>query len=700
MPFRGPIRRAAGVLALTATALAAAAGVGAATAAPPAPEPLLVQAKPGQLGTALRGLGRSALRVQRREGRQLQVLAGRSQARRIARLAGVASTGPGVASFSDTVPVISQGLDRTGAVGRSRGGRGGEGLVIAILDRGFGRNVGRFQARGELPKPGRLLTRSFDATSGLAGSNAYGNRTNHGELVAQTVYDYAPRANYLFVNYDTRLDFLAAVRWLIQVNPDIVVHSNSFIDGRFDGRGKEADVVNAAAASGILWFNSAGNYARRHWQGAFRDTDGDGEHEWPTQRGLTIFRSAGSPVTYALSWRSPPGGPATDLDIVLERLGSGGVWQEAAASRQRQSSGARETELIVGQRSREESFFRLRVVLAGGPPPSGPMTLFSREIPLSLIGGSPESSQPSPGDAAGAISVGAVDWRGDALKSYSSRGPTDDGRAKPDLVAPTDTAVAGLSGRRGVGGTSNAAPNAAGAAALLLAALRRQGLDPSPTEMRALLQSLALDLGVEGVDSVFGAGRVRVDTRAPHIARLRPRPLSSARRVTKLEFTATSRNRLLRWGLSIDGKPLGGRRNPAKTRARFDTRRLKDGWHLLRVEARDWAGNQGVREWPVRVDNTRPRLRVAGVSVRGPGKRRAAAARVRVTDKGTRGRLRARATITRRGGSTQVRRLAIPPNRAHRARLGRFGPGRYLLELVVTDPAGNTATARRSFIVR
>ena len=37
------------------------------------------------------------------------------------------------------------------------------------------------------------------------------------------------------------------------------------------------------------------------------------------------------------------------------------------------------------------------------------------------------------------ITVGAVDWRGNALKPYSSQGPTDDGRLKPDIFAPTNT---------------------------------------------------------------------------------------------------------------------------------------------------------------------------------------------------------------------------------------------------------------------
>ena len=81
-----------------------------------------------------------------------------------------------------------------------------------------------------------------------------------------------------------------------------------------------------------------------------------------------------------------------------------------------------------------------------------------------------------PADADGAIAVGAVDVPGSGermpqIASFSSRGPTADGRIKPDVVAPgSGVAVADL--RRGgyvrKGGTSFAAPLVSGVCALLL----------------------------------------------------------------------------------------------------------------------------------------------------------------------------------------------------------------------------------------
>jgi hypothetical protein len=75
-----------------------------------------------------------------------------------------------------------------------------------------------------------------------------------------------------------------------------------------------------------------------------------------------------------------------------------------------------------------------------------------------------------------ALAVGAVCWQNinGAQEPYSSQGPTIDGRAKPDIVAPdsvssaTYGAFGGCGSSGGFAGTSAAAPHVAGAAALLL----------------------------------------------------------------------------------------------------------------------------------------------------------------------------------------------------------------------------------------
>jgi len=75
----------------------------------------------------------------------------------------------------------------------------------------------------------------------------------------------------------------------------------------------------------------------------------------------------------------------------------------------------------------------------------------------------------SPGCAQKAITVGAVD-KLDNMASFSSRGPTSDGRAKPDVVAPgvLITAARTGGGYKPMSGTSMATPHISGVAALVL----------------------------------------------------------------------------------------------------------------------------------------------------------------------------------------------------------------------------------------
>jgi serine protease AprX len=117
----------------------------------------------------------------------------------------------------------------------------------------------------------------------------------------------------------------------------------------------------------------------------------------------------------------------------------------------------------------------------------------------------------SPGCARWVITIGAVD-DADKVTSFSSRGPTSDGRVKPDLVFPGAGIVAAQADGTALGpviapgyvklsGTSMATPHAAGSVALLLQA--RSDLTPNQTKWALL--TTALELGEN--PNAQGSGR-------------------------------------------------------------------------------------------------------------------------------------------------------------------------------------------------
>ena len=568
---------------------------------PPAPRTTLtLAARPGHADAVARAARRAGAVVTARAGRYVQVRATQAQADELGRLAPVEQP-----SVPEADAVISQGVARMGADVLQSRGLSGSGVRIAVVDLGFG--VGWRSLLGkELPREDRLdAVQSFDHTTNrpeIEGLSASGTETSHGVNVAQVAFDVAPGASYTFVNYHTQVEFSEAVDWLINgpdghPRVDVVVHSNSFLDGPFDGTGLAARAVDRARAAGILWVNSAGNYAQRHWEGTVGDDDGDGFSDVGVNGGgaITFALDAGQSMGATLWWSAcdRPAGYQLEIDRSDRAIVASG-----------QRDGDR-PESLAGVATVNADSFALRVrQLTPGARCTLEIFVAGADLGSQAVAA---SSVPTPGDARGALAVGARDWHGDGPADYSSRGPTEDGRPKPELVAPASTVVwPGLA----MVGTSASAPHAAGAAALLIEQARALGQPSDPDTISAALEASALDLEAPGPDPVTGAGRIRLDTSAPVIVATRPAAGEPVAPKAHVALTVDDDGTIEQSGLSVDGRPVVVAEGVTKQLA--DLSALAPGPHSATFWVRDMAGNRSEQTVPFSIDATAPDLTIEG----------------------------------------------------------------------------------------
>ncbi|MDY6959508.1 MAG: NosD domain-containing protein, partial [Halobacteriota archaeon] len=254
-------------------------------------------------------------------------------------------------------------------------------------------------------------------------------------------------------------------------------------------------------ASGILFVNSAGNQARRHYEGTFYDSDTDGLHEFDGSSDELLSLgtiSSGYTITLFLSWDD---WVAVDQDYDLYLINSSLGLVSASINSQTGSGGQSPIESISVLAPSTDSYY---VVIDNySSRGDADFELYSFDNNFAEYGVS-SSSLLIPADAESVLSVGATYWGDDGLETFSSLGPTNDGRIKPDVCAPDG--VTNSFYPSDFYGTSASAPHTAGAAALLLDA------EPSlsNTELKYYLESSAEDLDVAGKDNKTGSGRVDV----------------------------------------------------------------------------------------------------------------------------------------------------------------------------------------------
>ena len=385
----------------------------------------------------------------------------------------------------------------------------------------------------------------------------------HGVAVAEVVKDMAPDAELYIATVGTVSDLRAAIDWFAANGVAIITRSlGAAYDGAGDGSGPLGGAVDYAASKGLTWFNSTGNDAAGSY-GRFTDgVDPSGYVDFLNGPGvdiaLAIPRRNSNPFDATclgldgVRWNDFDKTQGQVTDYRVEILINGGVNQIIDAN---QVAGALplEGQDFYGCSSNQNQIeIRIKRVAAGDSTAADIVevgtfagTLERSQVAYSAAKPVVDSRNPS------LVAVGAVDpANGSAIAFYSSQGPTNDGRIKPDVSAPscvnsTIYAPTSDSPDNCFNGTSAASPAAAGMAALLLG----RGLALSGVHLAALTKHLVTDLGPAGADTAYGAGKVLLP--AP------PPPAIDARPAVYSALTSPSRLLDTRAGSATPGAPIG-----------------------------------------------------------------------------------------------------------------------------------------------
>ena len=375
----------------------------------------------------------------------------------------------------------------------------GEGVKVAIIDTAFDPNYILF-------KNNIFYTLSFRSTD----KDIKKGEESHGNAVAEILTRVAPKAKLILVNFETDVEYIKALKELINkpqdLRPDIILTSVNLIlpDDYYDGTGIRGSLASLAKLKGITLVSSAGNNGQTHYKGNFLDSNENGLHNFTSQDDtLEIDLKKDDKLRVVMAWKDNWKSPSHDLDL--------GVFDDSLNPVKISN---------INQLSINSPPYEMLEITA---PYSGPYHIAvkkgsanCKDVPFMIYVYSmsarnmeyynPETSlDPGIPPSHDVITVGAVQNQYPyKLEPWSSQGKTTDERIKPDIVALSGVYCTSKEGM--FWGTSSAAPQVAGAVAILLS--KTPGL--TPEEIKIILKKTASDLGNPGDDPVFGSGLINI----------------------------------------------------------------------------------------------------------------------------------------------------------------------------------------------
>jgi hypothetical protein len=431
-----------------------------------------------------------------------------------------------------TGPVVGDEVQLTNAGAWQQAGITGN-VRVGIIDF-FDLGVWNTTEHGPVPDAAHQFCP--DTTLGLCVNGQINSEMGdrHGVAVAEIVKDMAPGAELFLATTSTTAETQAAIDWFVLNGVHIITRSlGAPYDGPGDGTGPLDAVVDYAAARSITWFNSGGNDAAF---GYGRYTDGVDQSGYVdfvngplVDTMLRIDPQGGGVAFDGIRWANDwylPTGEVTDYSVEIWHGSSELSATLLTVLDDTQTTGAPPLEAVDASFDvpSPQALF-LRIHANSHYSPSQPDT-----IEVATFYGALEPGRSSAAFSAAKpvvdsrspslVSVGAIDpANGSAgIAFYSSRGPTNDGRVKPDVSAPSCVKSTIYPSPNCFNGTSASSPAAAGMAALLLG----QGLALAGMPLAALTKHLVADLGPPGPDNAYGTGEIRLPATPPSAVNSQP----------------------------------------------------------------------------------------------------------------------------------------------------------------------------------